>query len=306
MSHDTLVGAHICVYNEEKNMREYLTNLLSVVDVVVMYDDGSTDRTVEIAREFLPSENIILGQQNDWSQEVDHFAQAFRLLCSLYPNLTHIATYAADERIPTCWVPRFREMVRGLGPRQAFCLKHLECYRSTRWWRVDQWWSFSCFSRFWHHDPELINYENRKQNKRGMHRFPIPLPARHGYQVSEPKGIRTVHLGFSTTEKILEKFRRYARIVDAGNWGSSNKYTNFVRFLDERTADYLPIPEEVRVDPWMEQPPEIDDGLDGPPKKRYPHGWLVDDEHELWTYINRFAKRIPTKWMRQRVTQVEV
>ncbi len=48
---DLLVSAALIVKNEEANLPRCLASLGGVVDEVVVYDTGSTDRTVEIARE---------------------------------------------------------------------------------------------------------------------------------------------------------------------------------------------------------------------------------------------------------------
>ena len=54
----------LITYNEEKkgNIRRCLDNLTKICDVICIYDDASTDKTVKICREYTP--HIIVGEKN--------------------------------------------------------------------------------------------------------------------------------------------------------------------------------------------------------------------------------------------------
>jgi glycosyltransferase involved in cell wall biosynthesis/tetratricopeptide (TPR) repeat protein len=58
-----LISACLIVKNEEKSLDRCLSSLHGVVDEIVVYDTGSTDDTVQIARHF--TENVVLGSWDD-------------------------------------------------------------------------------------------------------------------------------------------------------------------------------------------------------------------------------------------------
>lgn len=276
----TKIVHYSCVYNESQYVRDWIENVLSIADTAVIYDDGSTDDTYDILREYLPEENLPRGKVNDWSQEFQHFGIAFRRVCELNPS--HIIAYAADERIPGVLTEAFKSRVKELKHGEGLALKHAECYRSTLWWRGDGWWSSNAYARHWAHDPAVANHYSR--NTSGVHRFPVPLLGKMGFKVSVPEGIRTVHLGWSSEREILRKFGRYADLVASGRFGPANRYTNFVRFLDETNSHYNPMPTSWTSDQWIKPSTEFDDTA-SPPKQKYDHGWLIDRDHKFWKYI---------------------
>ena len=61
-----------CMYNEvEKgNLRRCLNNISKFSDEIILFDDGSTDNSVEVAKEY--TQHIILGRKNDFLNETIH------------------------------------------------------------------------------------------------------------------------------------------------------------------------------------------------------------------------------------------
>lgn len=302
----TKIVHYSCVYDEETHARQWIENVLDVADTSVVYDDGSTDGTVDILREYLPEDQVILGGTNNWSEEFTHYAAAFRRVCELEP--THIVAWAADERIPGQCVAPFRERVLALKKGQAIALKHAECYRSRRFWRGDGWWSSNAYTRHWRHDPSVLEYYNRRSP--GVHCVPIPMLLERGFEILVPHGIRTVHLGWGSRDEILAKFDRYAALVDAGTFGRAQKYMNFLRFLDEQDAHYNPMPREWMCEPWMRSEthnlePRITTD-DGAPAQLHDHGWIIDHEDPRWRYIRKLNPSRADRLTPRRVRGIEV
>lgn len=113
--------ATVITYNEEENIRDCLESLSWVPNIIVL-DSGSTDRTVEIAREF--TEHV---QVTDWPGHVEQKNRAIALASTDW-----IISIDADERISA----ELREEI----------MEHLESEPTVpgfsmprRTWHLGQW-----------------------------------------------------------------------------------------------------------------------------------------------------------------------
>jgi glycosyltransferase involved in cell wall biosynthesis len=87
------LGAVLIVRNEERYLEECLRSLTAVVDEIVVYDTGSTDQSVEIARHY--ADSVASGPWND------SFADA-RNRALESSTSTWVLSIDADERVMHC------------------------------------------------------------------------------------------------------------------------------------------------------------------------------------------------------------
>lgn len=101
-----LVSACLIVKNEETDLERCLFSAAAVADEIVVYDTGSTDRTVEIARRFTP--HVIEGY---WDDDFSRARNAALAHC----NGEWILWLDADEALECPDPAAFRQVMSGLS-----------------------------------------------------------------------------------------------------------------------------------------------------------------------------------------------
>lgn len=113
-----MISATIITLNEEKNIKKVLQNIKDLANEVIVVDSGSTDKTVEIAKE--------LGAKV-FFRKFDNFANQKNWALSKTTN-NWILSLDADEEIPTELVDEIKQAVKNediagyLIPRRNFIL----------------------------------------------------------------------------------------------------------------------------------------------------------------------------------------
>ena len=80
------IVAFIQMYNEadKGNLERCLINCKQWADDIVIYDDASTDNSVEVAQKY--TKHIIRGKVNKFCAELDHKQQLLELALTLNPD----------------------------------------------------------------------------------------------------------------------------------------------------------------------------------------------------------------------------
>ena len=124
----TELTATVITFNEEQNIRDCLQSLLWVPNIVVV-DSGSTDHTVEIAREF--TEQVYV---TDWPGHVQQKNRAID-----YATTNWIISLDADERV----TPELREEIEQRMSQEpnfpGFSMPRLT-WHLGRWIRHGDWY----------------------------------------------------------------------------------------------------------------------------------------------------------------------
>lgn len=118
------VSVLILALNEEVNMRECL-ECVSWSDDVVVLDSGSTDKTVEIAKEY--GARVIFRKLDDWST---HRQWAMKQIPFKYPWVLHVD---ADERVSPALADEARDIAANAPENVTLCMIGRKDYFLGKW-----------------------------------------------------------------------------------------------------------------------------------------------------------------------------
>ena len=194
----------LITYNEERkgNIRRCLNNLTKICDVVCVYDDASTDNTVEICRKYTP--HVIVGGKNIGFPNK--------------PQKNILMRYIQDKIKPQWiyWIDAdeitdragtnggIRELCE-MGDREkvdAFEFHEVNLYLSDAWRRTDRLYDAGWFCRLWNNRGNMLRF----QEESVLHPIPYPLGIKN---IEKTYNAQVIHYGFSSLERILDKYLTY-------------------------------------------------------------------------------------------------
>lgn len=188
--------ANVCMYNEvEKgNLKRCLDNLKYYCDDIVIWDDASTDNSVDVASTYTPY--ILSNGVNDQMNELAH--KQTLLDYSIELGATHVFWLDCDEVVDspgTLFGMRklCEEWPEGID---AFSFHERNLWRSERWVRVDSLFDIGWFVRLWKIQPGI-----RFKIQRGVHKQLYPCTVRN--ILKSPYDV--IHYGFHDYNKMLVK-----------------------------------------------------------------------------------------------------
>lgn len=190
------IVAFIQMYNESTlgNLVRCLENCKQWADEIVIYDDASTDDSVEVARRY--TEHIILGKVNNHSAELEHKQELLEYALKLQPDW--IMWIDCDEILDRdATMGGLRELAENaLDNEDAFAMQELNLWRSESWGRSDSLFEKGWFVRLWRvKSPMYFNVLG------GVHLrlFPITI------KVTVQSSFRVIHYGFADYKKMMVK-----------------------------------------------------------------------------------------------------
>ena len=206
---DIILIAFIQIYNENKkgNLERVLNHISRFCDDIVIYDDGSSDNSYEIASKF--TNNIIRSDVNDFKNEVEHKQQLLELALSLNPDW--IIWLDADEVFDRDGESFGIRALCRYGQRNkidSFSFQEYNLWKSENQYRVDKHWHKLWQIRLWRNNGKL-----KFDVKHGLHQKLYPMNLKKKC-TSE---IKVIHYGFSSLEKIEQKYQMY-KTNEPGAW----------------------------------------------------------------------------------------
>jgi SAM-dependent methyltransferase len=188
--------AQVCMYNEvEKgNLDRCLDNLRQYCDHIVIYDDASTDNSVEVALKY--GAYIIQGKANNQNQELAH--KQLILEKSLEFGPTHLFWLDCDEVLDRAGtMGGLRSLCESWSDElDAYSFREVNLWRSQTWQRLDTLFTKARFVRLWKVIPG-ITFDIQE----GVHKRLYPVTIKNVQEA--PFGI--IHYGFHDYKKMMVK-----------------------------------------------------------------------------------------------------
>ncbi|MCP3684367.1 MAG: glycosyltransferase [bacterium] len=237
------VCAMICMKNEEELIGQCLDDLIMYVDYIVILDDGSTDRSVEIAKRYKKVVSIIKNKPKgnvryEGKDRQRLFEEAKKT------KAEWILMIDADEVMED----RFKTTIFNEMKDEKVNMYHYQSHnfwRNKKQYRVDELWYKGWFAKLFRNLPGL-HYNTKVNEHCGSVPCNIPdAPQWFNVQTSKKarkSKIRIKHYGYADWNRTEEKYRHLMMRDDKPTEGRHARYDRMV------TEDKM-----VR-DQWEEKP----------------------------------------------------
>lgn len=214
------------------NLDRYLDSISRYADLLIAYDDGSTDTGLDLLMNWyrtysgrqLKQVEIIEGGTNDYAAEVAHKDKMLRR--GLEMGVTHFMRIDADECLEAAgetgireWILSEMERPENGGDFDSAAFRNANLWRHPSFYRLDSQFNDFISCRLWKNNGKL-EYKNIK---RGLHQRAVP----DGLEKETWCPYITLHYGFASSESILHKYHMYKAHGQDG-WALQ-------RLVDERT-----------------------------------------------------------------------
>jgi len=227
------------IYNEMKkdNLPRFLDSVKRYCDTLIIYNDGSTDGTVEyLARgshmdEHMSEMIFIHGEKNNFKNEIQHKQQMLEKAVEIGSDW--IFWLDCDETVEARGEDGGIREICENATCNAYGFKEVNLWRDPAFYRLDNAYNDGEFCRLWKNTGDLY-YDDRP----GLHQRQYP----NGIDRIDTADIKVIHYGFSSDDRIIDKYLTYRSHGQSG-WALS-------RLIDERTLRVAKSrPEWFRVQP---------------------------------------------------------
>ncbi len=246
------VCAMVCMKNEEEIIEQFLDDLTLYVDFIAVFDDGSTDKSVDLVKKYKKAVAIYSsppkGNIRTESKDRTKLLQLAQMIESDW-----ILFIDCDE----CFEDKYKtEIFKEMKNNKVnlWFYHQVNFWRSTTHCRIDTLFDTGWFGRLFRSYPNL-EFHNQDEHCGSI---PKNIPEaetwfnQNNQQKQKKSGIRVKHYGFSTEERILgkfnglwerdkvdlkEKIERYERLIDETNLKLKEyfeyNYYDYKRIIEE-------------------------------------------------------------------------
>lgn len=183
-------------YNEESkgNLRRCLNNLQKYCDVIAVYDDGSTDDSIKVIKEY--TDLILEGKENDFLNETTHKQQLLNLIEKEEPGIDWYFWLDCDEVLDRNGTKELRKFCESASA-DGYWFPEITLWRSESWARKD-YLGQGKFLRLWRNNGNLKFWLGK-----GLHLNLFP----QGLHKQSIAPFNVIHYGYSTYEFIVNRWK---------------------------------------------------------------------------------------------------
>lgn len=196
------IYAFIQMYNEEitGHLKRCLDNCKQWADDIIIYDDKSTDNSVEIAKQY--TKNIILGEKNEWRKETFHKQTMLEYIHNMKEKPDWILWLDCDEIVDRNCINNLHKFCEKNNDTNidAFSFQQINLWRGERYYRTDgplygdNFNVTGWFVRLWKYNLDLVMLQKIGADQR---LYPINI------KNIQPCTFKVIHYGFSNYKLLL-------------------------------------------------------------------------------------------------------
>lgn len=217
------IVAFLQLYNEldKGNLIRCLDNCSQWSDEILIYDDASTDGSMDVYLKYTEIENIIVGTSNEFNRELYHKEQLLGMARSKQPDF--IGWIDGDDIFDRTLTENMQAFLEDI-PKSVDGVQchNVNLWRDDRFYRVDNLFDGLDKINIWRNSTQL-----RYEPSGGLHQPQNP----QGMQSIVNLGNKLLHYGFASERSIARKYLDY-KSHGQGGWALD-------RLIDEQSSFYL-------------------------------------------------------------------
>lgn len=200
------IYAFIQMFNEKTtgHLERCLNNCMQWADKIIIYDDKSTDDSVEFAKKY--TEHIILGEKNEWLKETFHKEILLKYIHNMVETPDWILWLDCDEIVDRNCIINLKKICEEKKNENidAFAFQQINLWRGERYYRTDGLLysekykaDSGCgwFVRLWKYSNELTIKQIIGADQR---LYPITI------KNIKPCDFKIIHYGFSNYKNVMK------------------------------------------------------------------------------------------------------
>lgn len=223
----------ICIaqeYNElEKgNLKRFLKFVLPLVDDLIIFDDGSTDKSYEYLKRI--GIHLIHYKENDFINEINHkrllLEKAKKLGANfvLWLDIDEILTNITKKDLYNLCLDMIEHDIDGLS------MHEINIWRSGTWQRMDSLYNIGWFVRLW----KITEQTVFPIDKKGLHQQQYPSSLKNVVKTFQ---VSVLHYGFSSEKNLAYKYLTYKAFGQKG-------YNMLDRLINEEKLELKKVPKK--------------------------------------------------------------